>query len=140
MSSVKKINLKIITPEKVIVDEEIDAVFSKAVDGEFGVLPDHIPFMTPLDVGITRYIQDNNTEYVSTIGGIFQISGNVATIFSETAERGEDIDVQRAKAAMERAETKLRSGARDIDVDRAQAALSRALTRLQAASRSRLGS
>jgi F-type H+-transporting ATPase subunit epsilon len=135
----KKINLKIITPEKVLVDEQIDAVFSRAVDGEFGVLPDHIPYMTPLNVGVTRYVKDNNTEYVSTIGGIFQISDNVATIFSETAERGEDIDVTRAKAAMERAETRLRSGARDIDTDRAQTALARALARIQAASRARPG-
>lgn len=135
----KKLNLKIITPERVVVDEPVDAVFSKAVDGEFGVLPDHIPFMTALDIGVTRYQKGKDYEYISTIGGIFQVSDNNITILSETAERGEEIDVARAKAAEERAEARLRTGARDIDADRAQAALARALTRIQAASKMRPG-
>ena len=134
-----KLNLKIITPERTLVDEQVDAVYSKAIDGEFGILPGHIPFMTALDIGITKYVKDNQDELVVVVGGIFQISENNITIFSETAERGEEIDVQRAKAAEERAEVRLRAGARDIDVDRAQAALARALTRIQAATRMRPG-
>ena len=72
----KKMNLKIITPEKVLVDEPVDALFSRAIDGEFGILPDDIPFMTALDIGVTKYLKYNVTEYISIIGGIFQISDN----------------------------------------------------------------
>lgn len=136
----KKLNLKIITPEKVVVDEQVDAIYSKAIDGEFGILPEHIPFMTALDIGITKYLKDNEYEYVATIGGIFQVSDNNITILSEAADRGEEIDIPRARAAEERAIARLRTGARDIDTDRAQAALVRAITRIQAATRMRPGS
>lgn len=135
----KKLNLKIITPERVVVDEQIDAIYSKAVDGEFGILPGHVPFMTALDIGITKYVTDSKNEYIAVIGGIFQVSDDNITIFSETAERGEEIDIHRAKAAEERAEARLRAGARDVDTDRAQAALMRALIRIQTASRMRPG-
>jgi F-type H+-transporting ATPase subunit epsilon len=135
----KKLNLKIITPEKILVDEKVDAVYSNAVDGEFGILPGHIPFMTALGIGITKYVKDNNYEFVATIGGTFQVTDNNVIILSEIAELGKDIDISRAKAAEERAVARLRAGARDIDTDRAHAALTRALIRLQAASKMRPG-
>jgi len=130
----KIINLKIITPERVLVEDQVEAVYSKAIDGEFGILPGHIPFMTPLDIGITKYKKDNEFEYVAIIGGILQVSNNNVIILAEKAELGVEIDVPRAQAAKERAEARLKSG-RDIDVDRAQAALLRAITRMQAASK-----
>lgn len=132
----KKLNLKIITPQKVLLEEEVDAVYSNSVEGEFGILPDHISYMTPLDIGVTEYIKDNHKEFVSTIGGILQVKDNMVTILSDTAELGELIDLTRAKAAKERAETRLRTGAKDVDTDRAQAALARALARIHAASKS----
>lgn len=134
-----KLFLKIITHEKVLVEEEVDAVYSKAIDGDFGILPGHIPYMTALDVNTTKYIKANTTEYVSTMGGIFQVSNNNVTILTDVAELGEDIDIARARAAKERAEARLRAGARDIDTERAQAALHRAIARIQAASKIRPG-
>lgn len=131
----KKLNFKIITPEKILVDEEVEAVYSIAVDGEFGILPNHIPFMTALNIGVTKYLKDNNYEYISTIGGIFQVNENNVIIFSETAERGEEINLARAKAAKERAEARLRAGIEDVDVNRAEIALARALARISAASK-----
>lgn len=132
-----KLNLKIITPERILVNEEVDSVFSKAVDGEFGIMPGHIPFMTPLSICVTKYNKEGKEEYVSTIGGVFQVSGNSITILTENAELGEEIDVVRARAAKERAETRLRAGTRDVDVQRAEVALSRAIARIHAASRMR---
>lgn len=132
----KKLNLKIITPSKVVVKTEADAVYSKAIDGEFGVMPDHIPFMTALDIGITKYTLDNKIEFVATIGGIFQVIGNDVVILTDSAELGEEIDIPRARAAKERAEARLGTGIQDVDASRAQAALTRALIRMQAASRS----
>lgn len=135
----KKLHLKIITQERVLVEEDVDAVYSRAIDGDFGVMPGHIPYMTALDISITRYTKDKSTEFVSTIGGIFQVSDNNVTILSDSAELGSEIDIARAKAAKERAEARLRAGARDIDTDRAQAALQRAIIRMQAASKMRPG-
>jgi len=133
----EKLNLKIITPEAIIVDEQVDAVYSVAVDGEFGILPGHIPFMTALDIGVSKYVQGNNVEYIATIGGILQVEGNNVTILSDAAERGSEIDVPRARAAKERAQARLGTGTADIDTDRAQIALQRAITRIKAASKSR---
>ncbi len=129
----KKLNLKIITPQKILVDEQVDSVYSKSIEGEFGILPGHIPYMTDLDIGVTEYRTDNKKEYVSTMGGVIQVKGNTVTILSDTAELGEEIDVTRAKAAQERAEALLRTGAADVDMNRAQAALARAIARIQAA-------
>jgi len=135
----KKLHLKIITQEKILVDEKVDAVYSKAIDGEFGILPGHIPYMTALDISVTRYIKDKTTDFVSTIGGIFQVSDNNITILSDTAELGSEIDIARANAAKDRAEARLRAAARDIDADRAQTALHRAIARIQAASKMKSG-
>jgi F-type H+-transporting ATPase subunit epsilon len=135
MSSNKKLNLKIITPDKILVDEQADIVSSVSVDGEFAVLPDHVPYMTALNIGVTKYKNDSKEEYVSTIGGIFQIDDNNVTILTEAAELGEEIDIPRAKAAQDRAEARLRQAVVETDVDRAQTALARALVRLKAASK-----
>ena len=132
-----KLNLKIITPQKILVDEQVDAVFSKSIDGEFGILPDHIPYMTDLDIGVTEYKIDNKKEFVSTIGGVIQVKENIVAILSDNAEFGEEIDVPRARAAKERAEARLRAGKADTDVDRVQAALARAITRIHAATKKR---
>ena len=131
----KKLNLKIITPQKVLLEEEVDAVYSHSVEGEFGILPDHVSYMTPLDVGATEYIKNNQKEFICTIGGILQVKDNLVTILSDNAEFGEQIDITRANAAKERAETRLRTGATDVDADRAHAALSRAIARIHAASK-----
>ena len=131
----KKLNLKIITQERILVDDEVDAVYSKALDGDFGIFPDHVPYMTALDIAVTKYSKGNVSEFVSTIGGIFQISDNNVTILSDKAELGEEIDLARANAAKERAEARLRTGAKDVDVSRAEAALSRAIARIHAATK-----
>lgn len=131
----KKLKLKIITPSKILVDTEVDAVFSRSTEGNFGILPDHAPFMTPLDIGVTKYKKGNDEIFVSVIEGIFQVSNNNVTILSQTAECGSEIDLTRANAAKERAEARLQKAALDVDVHRAEIALSRAIARIKAASR-----
>lgn len=131
----KELYLKIITPQKVLLDESVDALYSKSVTGEFGILPGHIPYMTDLDIGVTEYKKGKEKEYISTMGGVIQVKDDVITILSDTAELGEQIDVTRARAAKERAEARLAKGTTDVDFDRAQAALSRAIARISAASK-----
>lgn len=135
MSS-KTLNLKIITPERVLVDEDVDAVYSTAIDGEIGILPEHIPLITALDIGLTKYKQADKSEYIATIGGILKFEDNKAVIMTDAAELGEEIDLPRAKSAKERAEARIGTGIQDVDADRAQIALARAITRIKAASKS----
>jgi len=127
------IKLKVITHEKVVFERNVDAVYSQGVNGRFGVLKDHIPFVTALDVGVTKALNGNDPTYITTMGGIFQFKDNQATILTDTAELGSDIDLVRAKEAMERAQEHLRSKAEEMQIIRAQIALSKAIARISAA-------
>ena len=129
----KQINLKIITHEKEVYNDKVDAIYSKSVEGEFGILPDHQPFMAALDIGVTKTEKNGSFEYFTTMGGIFQFKDNEALILTDLAENGADIDVTRAKSAKERAEARLGSHEVEIDNARAQIALAKALARLKAA-------
>lgn len=133
-----KLKLKVITPEKVLFEQDdVDAVYSTAIDGEFGVMPNHIPYMTPLAIGVSKFVKGSESKYISTLGGIFQIKDNEVLILTDEAEFGENIDIPRAKAAKERAEARLGTGKHDIDTRRAEIALSRAIARIKAASNSK---
>ena len=128
----EKLKIKIITPERIIYDDVAAAVYVKTVDGEVGILPGHIAYMTALDIGIAKIEKADGFEYASVIGGVMQVSDNLITILSDKAELGSDIDVTRAKSSKERAEARLKSN-EGIDIDKAQLALMRALIRLKAA-------
>ncbi|MDD3419084.1 MAG: F0F1 ATP synthase subunit epsilon [Candidatus Gastranaerophilales bacterium] len=134
-----KLKLKVITPAKVLFESDnVDAVYSTAVDGEFGVMPGHIPYMTPLAIGVSKYVKGSESRYISTIGGIFQVKNNEVLILTDEAEFGEDIDIPRAKAAKERAEALLTKQTKeDVDIHRAEIALAKALARMKAADKSR---
>lgn len=129
----KKIDLKIITHEQEVFNERVDAIYSKSVEGEFGILPDHQPFMAALDIGVTRTEADGKMEYFTTMGGIFQFKDNQALILTDLAEKSSDIDVTRAKSAKERAEARIGSHEVEVDNARAQIALAKAMARLKAA-------
>ena len=119
-------HLKIITHDRIVFDEDVNEIYTKGVDGEFGILKGHIPVVSALDIGVTKVVQNDICKFFTTMGGIFQFKNDEATILTDTAEDGSDIDITRAKAAKERADA-------NIDVKRAEAALSRALARLKTA-------
>lgn len=130
----KKLKLKVITPAKVLYEDTgIDAVYSTAVDGDFGVMPGHIPYMAPLAIGVSKFVKGGKAKYISTMGGVFQVQNNEVLILTDEAEFGEDIDVPRARASKERAEARLGTGKHDTDTRRAQIALARASARIKAA-------
>ena len=129
----KKIHLKIITHEKVVYENDVDEIYSPGINGEFGVLFNHIPFMTTLKIGVTKVLINGQTEFISTLGGIFEIKNNNVIILADEAERGDDIDVPRAKLAKERAEARLGNAKDKKERVRAQKAIARALARLKAA-------
>lgn len=128
----KKLHLKIITHERVVFDFDVDEIYSKGTQGEFGVLPGHIPFMCALDIGVTKAVTDGKPEYFSTMGGVFQFKDNEAVILTQSAEKGAEIDVMRAQEAKERAEARLDEMTDAVDVKRAEIALARAIARLKA--------
>ncbi len=126
-------HLKIITHDKIIFDDEVNEIYTKGVDGEFGILKGHIPIISALDIGVTKVIQNGECKAFTTMGGVFQFKNEEATILTDIAEAETDIDITRAKLAKERAEARLAEKTADIDVKRAEAALARALARLKVA-------
>ncbi len=126
-------HLKLITHDRIVFDEDVNEIYTRGVDGEFGILENHVPIMTALDVGVTKAVQGDKIKLFTTMGGIFQFKDNDAIILTDNAESGSDIDVARAKAAKERAEARLADKSAEIDAKRAEAALARAKARLKVA-------
>lgn len=125
--------LKIITHERIVFESEVDELLLCTTNGQIGILKDHIPITTSLDIGVTKAKIGENYKYFATMGGVFQFKDNNAIVLTDVCEDGADIDVTRAEAAKERAEARLAELNAEIDAQRAQAALARALARLQAA-------
>ena len=125
--------LKIITHERIIFDGEVDELVVHTTSGQIGVLKDHIPITTSLEIGVAKAKVGEKYKYFAVMGGVFQFKDNNAVILSDVCEDSCDIDVTRANAAKERAEARLAEASAELDTQRAQAALARALARLQAA-------
>ncbi|MFO7173691.1 MAG: F0F1 ATP synthase subunit epsilon [Bacillota bacterium] len=129
-----EIQVTVITPERTVLkDLACDAVILPVVDGSMGILPLHAPMVAVLRTGILKLKHDGRYEPVAVMGGFAEVSEDRVTILAEAAERAEEIDVLRARAAKERAEARLRSRQENIDRARAEAALQRALVRLKVA-------
>jgi len=130
------IRLEVVTPEKIVVSEEAQIVMAPGVLGEFGVLIGHTPFLTALKNGAVRFNDSKGDEHsIFVSGGFAEVLPGQVTILAESAERRRDIDVERARAALERAQKRLAEvrAKEEIDFTRAQAALQRAILRLRIA-------
>lgn len=115
-----------------VFDSDVDEIYSKSTQGEFGVLPNHIPFMCGLEIGVTKVVVDGKPIHFATMGGIFQLQNNEALILAQAAENADEIDATRAEEARKRAQERLENAESGIDVDRAEIALARAMARLKA--------
>jgi len=130
----ESIKLEVVTPEKYVVSEDARIIVAPGELGEFGVLPGHTPFLTSLQIGRLRYRDLKDEEHYIFIGGGFaETQPGRVTILAESAERSDDIDVERAEAALKRAEERLSSYEPGVDIARAKAAIMRARTRLRVA-------
>jgi F-type H+-transporting ATPase subunit epsilon len=135
---VDKLELEVVTPDRLVVKEPVDIVMAIGALGEFGILPNHIPFLTTLQPGELRYRKDGQLEYMAVTGGFAEVSNNKVTILAEAAERAREIDIDRAKRAKERAEKRLAMAKTEaIDYLRAEAALKRSLVRLSIGEKAR---
>ncbi len=129
----EKIMLEIVTPEKLVLSEMVDIVVAPGQEGEFGVLPHHIPFLSKLKVGELRFRNGSSARHVAIMGGYAEVLPDRVTVLAPAAEEAIEIDVVRAKAARERAERRLAEVKDRLEFARAQAALQRAVARLKVA-------
>lgn len=129
------IDLQIVTPDRLIVREQVDEVQLPGSEGYFGVLPGHTPLLASLAVGEMWYRQGQEKTYLSIAGGFAEVLPDRVTLLATLAERAEEIDVPRAESARQRAEQRLAQPRSEIDSARARLALQKSIIRLQVSSR-----
>ena len=131
--------LEVVTPEKVVVSQEVESVVAPGSLGEFGVLEGHVPFLSGIVPGEVHYSSGDDTERIAVSTGFAEVSNDRVSILVDAAERAHEIDVERARQAVERAKERLAKdrGAEDIDLMRAEAASKRATARIKLAEKPR---
>ncbi|GAB4237461.1 MAG: F0F1 ATP synthase subunit epsilon [Deltaproteobacteria bacterium] len=127
------IRLELVTPERLLMSEDVDEVIAPGYEGEFGVLPEHTRYLPILNIGILRYRKGTAWNRIALGGGFAEVTSERVVVMADTAERADEIDLERAKRARERAEASLK----DLSLDdetyaKAHAALQRALVRMAA--------
>src|SRR5271163_168771 len=129
----QSIELIVVTPERQLLRESVVEVTIPGLDGELGVLPGHAPLITELGIGDLHYQPGAGGQPVSLaiVQGFAEVLPDRVTILAETAERADEIDLQRAEVALERAQKRIAQPAPDEDWARAAVALQRALIRIQ---------
>jgi F-type H+-transporting ATPase subunit epsilon len=128
------LTLEIATPMRLVVSETADEVVAPGIEGYFGVLPGHAPFLTTLGIGIVTYRLGRDEHQLALAGGFAEVRNDKVIILADSAERPDEIDRARAERARERAERRLGGRTQEeVDFARCLAALARALTRLQVA-------
>jgi len=128
-----KLHVEMVTAEGRVLSQDADFVRAPGVAGELGVLPHHIPLMTPLRTGEVLVRNDNREDYLFVAGGFLEVLPDKVVILADAAERAEDIDEARAEEARRRAQQIMEQRPTDVDVAVAAAALERALFRLRIA-------
>jgi F-type H+-transporting ATPase subunit epsilon len=125
------LNLDIVTPEKRVVTQQVQEVVLPGSEGSLGVLPGHAPLLTALAVGELMYRTGTTKHYVAVAWGFAEVLPERVTVLAEIAERGDEIDRERAAAARDRAMERLKARQEETDFGRAQVALEKAVVRLQ---------
>jgi len=127
------IHLELVTPERLLLSEEVAEVVLPGYEGEFGVLPGHTQFLAILNIGMLRYGKGGETRKIALGGGFAEVTPDRVVVMAETAERADEIDVERAQRARDRAEARLKELSLDDETyAKAYAELQRALVRMAA--------
>jgi F-type H+-transporting ATPase subunit epsilon len=132
-----KILLEVVTPDKLLLSQQVDEVIAPGTEGEFGVLPGHSHFLSTLTIGELRYRVGEVTSHMSVLWGFAQVTPTKVTILAEIAEKAEDIDVERAEAAVAKAQRRLEVGGLPSELKEAQISLEKARLRKKIAERAR---
>src|SRR5262245_4582706 len=131
------IELTVVTPDKAVVHEHVEELQIPGSEGYFGVLPGHAPLFSELKIGEVSYRKGGRWFHLAVAWGFVEVLPNEVRILAETAERGADIDVARAKRAKERAESRLSGAGDGVDYTRALVSLQRAILRIEVSEQSR---
>ncbi len=130
----EKLKVELVTPYKKVLSDEVDEITATGALGEFGVLPGHAPFLSSLNIGELSYKKEGSIYHLAVNWGYFEVENDTVTVLVETAERADEIDLERAKAALGRAEEALKKLTPEDKQYRVyEAALERALIRVQVA-------
>ena len=129
--------LEIITAEGRVYSDDVEILVAPGIDGELGILPHHAPLMTALQPGEIMVRKEGEETYLAVSGGFLEVMGNQVTVLADACERSEEINEERAAAAMKLAQERLDSRSTDLDLQRAVASVRRAETRLRVARRRR---
>lgn len=130
-----QLHLEVVTPDRSVISTEATYVGVPGVEGQFGIMPGHVPLLSAVAVGCLYYRHGGVEDYVFVSGGFAEVSNDRVSILAEAAELGCNIDVERAVRARQRAEIRFRDKPGGLDETRAYAALQRALARLSIATR-----
>lgn len=130
-----KILLEVVTPDHRLLSKEVDYVSAPGSEGDFGVLPGHCHFLTTLRIGELQYRVGDQTDYMSVLWGFAEVTPTKVTILAEIAEKAEDINVERAEAAVRKAEERLERGGLPSEVEEARVSLEKARLRQKIAGR-----
>jgi F-type H+-transporting ATPase subunit epsilon len=137
MSLPTSLTLDIVTPDRLLVRALVDEVIVPAADGYLGVLPGHTPLLATLEIGTVSYRKGRDTTEVAVAFGFVEVQPDRVTVLAQTAEKAEEIDLERAEAARKRAADRLGHPAMEMDFERARIAMMKALIRQQVAARTR---
>ena len=103
------LRLLLVTPERTLLDEEVDEVRAPGTVGEFGVLPNHITFLSSLQAGRLEYMRGNQSTRLALSGGFAEVVDNVMTVLADSAELADEIDLEAARTALGQAEEQLKT-------------------------------
>lgn len=131
----KTFHLDVVTPQGAVFSDQVEHLRAPGIAGSFGVLPEHTPFMTSLDIGEVAVTHQGRVRPMAISGGFIEVQPDHTVLLAQTAEFAENIDLDRAHSARQRAEERLRAHQANLDLDRARAALARAINRIRIAAR-----
>ena len=131
MAKEQEFTIKIITPERVFCEEVATMVEFNTTEGEIGIYKNHIPLTVIIEPGVLAITKDNEVKTAALHAGFAIIKPEIVTIMAEIVEWPNEIDLDRAEAAKDRAEDRMHEKSNTIDLQRAQTALARAMARIE---------
>ncbi|MCW2277473.1 F0F1 ATP synthase subunit epsilon [Heliophilum fasciatum] len=129
----KTYRLEVVTPERLVLSDDVEFTSAPGAEGSIGILADHAPLLTALQIGVLEYTKDGQNQKLTVTGGFLEVGDGKVTVLSNASERPVEIDISRAEAARRRAEARIeeaKRGTEDADLARAEFALKRALLRI----------
>ncbi len=137
MALPEHLTLEIVTPEGLLLREEVDEIVAPGEEGYFGIRPGHTPFLSTLGVGALSYRKGDKWHYLSSFWGFCEVLPDHVRVLAEIGERAEDIDIDRAETALKQAEARMKEIKGEEDYSSVQASYIRAVTRLGVARKQR---